>query len=322
MAPPKLPAETLSDPKATPQARALFHSLVSMYGKQTGSGCYSMKDAAYIFTKSGAAPMLVGGDLMDYSPSRIAHGAHPEGTVQKLIADANKGYDITLSWHWNAPMHLIDKSYTSKDGKLVVSHWWSGFYTYATTFNVQQALANHNSPEYKALLQNIGAIAMQLKKFQADHIPILWRPLHEAEGGWFWWGAHGPDAFKQLWHLLYNRLTNYYGIHNLIWVYTSGGNMDWYPGNKYVDIVGVDAYPKSQDDPLTSLYQQMMHEFNGHKLLVISEFGGVPNIPLMRSYGEYWDYFVSWGGTTESATDKALKHTYTSKYVKDHPALD
>ncbi len=315
VAPPKparRPPARLSDGHASAAARALFAKLRGLYGKKTGSGCYSTADAAYIYSQTGKYPMIMGGDLMDYSPSRIAHGANPTGTIQRLIADARKGYILTISWHWNAPMHLINKTYVDKTGKSIKAPWWSGFYTYATTFNLAKALANRNSPEYKALISNIDAIAVQLEKLQRAGVPVLWRPLHEAEGGWFWWGASGPDAFRQLWHILYHRLTVVHKLHNLIWVYTSGGDMHWYPGDKYVDIVGIDAYPKSPLDPLSSQYEQMRAEFSGRKLLAITEFGGVPDVQLMQQYGEFWDYFVSWNGTVKSAPTGLMKTTYTS----------
>ncbi len=315
---PHKPPLKLSDPNADAAARMLFKKLWIIYGKQTASGCYSGKDAAFIHSQTGRLPFIRGEDFMDYSPSRIAHHANPAGTVQRMIATARNGYILTISWHWNAPMHLINGTYKNSAGKLIHAPWWSGFYTYATTYNLADALAHPKSPEYRTLISNLDAIAIQLKKLQTAGIPVLWRPLHEAEGGWFWWGAHGPEAFKKLWKLMYNRYTKIDHLHNLIWVYTSGGNMAWYPGDKYVDIVGVDAYPASQSDPLTGLYQKMQTLFDGRKLLAITEIGGVPDITLMHSFGEYWDYFVSWNGTSEKATTSQMRKTYNSSLVVDH----
>lgn len=86
----------------------------------------------------------------------------------------------------------------------------------------------------------------ELQKFADARIPVLWRPLHEPPGNWFWWHDGGPDQFKKLWIHMYDYLVNTRNLHNLIWVYSSsdGGtsNAAWYPGNKYVDIVGVDGY--------------------------------------------------------------------------------
>ena len=98
---------------------------------------------------------------------------------------------------------------------------------------MQKALADPNSADYKLLLRDMDAIAVQLQKFSDAGVPVLWRPLHEAEGGWFWWGAKGPEPFKKLWRLMYDRFTNVHHLHNLIWVDCSGTNPDWYPGDAY-----------------------------------------------------------------------------------------
>lgn len=95
---------------------------------------------------------------------------------------------------------------------------------------------------YDLLMADIDAIAEQLLILKEAKVPVLFRPLHEASGGWFWWGASGPEAYKELYRLLYDRLTNEYGLDNLIWVW-NGQDAEWYPGDEYVDIIGEDIYP-------------------------------------------------------------------------------
>jgi len=158
------------------------------------------------------------------------------------------------------------------------------------------ALANTNSVEYSLLLRDMDAIAAQLKKVASNNIPVLWRPLHEASGGWFWWGAKGATPFKALWRLLYNRLTTYHNLHNLIWA-ISNEDPNWYPGNDVVDIVGVDAYPSDIGDALSPNWMALRAQFNGVKLLALTEFGGVPDIERMQVFGVYWAYFACWEGS-------------------------
>ena len=117
----------------------------------------------------------------------------------------------------------------------------------ATTFNLPAALDNPDGSDYQLLLRDIDAIAVQLQKYEDAGVPVIWRPLHEAaRASWFWWGAHGPENFKELWHVMHDRLTNHHGLHNLIWEFTSigvnGDEDDWYPGDDEVDIVGLDIY--------------------------------------------------------------------------------
>lgn len=119
--------------------------------------------------------------------------------------------------------------------------WWSGFYTRATDFSVSAALADTTNANYTLILRDIDAIAVQLKRFEDAGVPILFRPLHEAEGGWFWWGAEGPEPAKALWDLLYDRVTNHHGINNILWVWNSLAE-DWYPGSDTSDILSTDVY--------------------------------------------------------------------------------
>jgi mannan endo-1,4-beta-mannosidase len=223
---------------------------------------------------------------MDYSPSRIAYGANPGNYTESIIALERAGHVLSMCWHWNAPTNLINTS---------GHEWWRGFYTHATTFDVAAALANTNSVEYALILRDIDAIAVQLRKFSSNNIPVLWRPLHESEGGWFWWGAKGPEPFKALWRLLFARLTDYHSLHNLIWVLTSS-DPAWYPGNDVVDIVGVDAYPSDRSDALSPAWEALKSRFDGVKLLALTEFGGVPDIERMHRFGVWWAYFSPWTG--------------------------
>jgi mannan endo-1,4-beta-mannosidase len=249
---------------------------------------------------------MVEGDLIDYSPSRVQYGGQPINYTEGYIALQNAGHVLGLCWHWNAPTNLVNA------GDWL---WWRGFYTQGTTFDVAAALANTNSIEYALLLRDIDAIAVQLKKISSNNIPVLWRPLHEASGGWFWWGAKGSGPFKQLWRLLFNRLTTHHNLHNLIWVLTNE-DPNWYPGNDVVDIVGLDAYPSDPTDALSTNWENLKSQFDGIKLLTLSEFGGVPDVERMHIFGVWWSYFSPWGGSfIEGAPTNTLMRIYQSPEV-------
>ncbi len=305
---PPLPVNTPPvDPDATPEARALLRSLEESYGKSTAMGVYADADAAYALQITGLRPAIMGGDLMRLSPEFLAHEPLWQDDVARLLAAAQAGYVVTLSWHWAPPMGGFD---TPK------SPWWRSFYTDGTTFDASRAV-NPSTPEHAAALADIDAIAVQLRRLQAAGVPVLFRPLHEAQGGWFWWGAKGPAVYKQLWAMLYDRLTRTDGLHNLVWVYTSAEDPAWYPGDDRVDVVGIDAYPKDLHENESNLWDALLGQHNGRKPLAISEFGGVPDIPRMERFGEPWLYAVSWSaelGPRKNAPDE-LKRIYTSPGV-------
>jgi hypothetical protein len=281
------PPKTLTDPNATSEAKSLMSFLVDYYGQQVLSGQQDMTEINYIYSVTGKKPAIGVLDLIEYSPSRIAHGSNPTGTVESYINWANSGGGIlSSSWHWNAPTDLIDEP--NKE-------WWRGFYTYATTFDIQAVLADPCGTRYQLLISDMDAIAVQLKKFQDANMPLLWRPLHEASGGWFWWGAKGPGPFIELWRLMHDRYVNYHHLHNLIWVYTVG-DPAWYPGDDYVDIVGMDIYPPDPNTSMVGFWQDTQSYFEGVKLVTLSECGILPDPNKIRADKVWWSWFSVWTG--------------------------
>jgi mannan endo-1,4-beta-mannosidase len=311
--PPLKPTTRLSDPNASASTRALTQDLIDRYGEGTLTGVYNPKDAAKVYEITGKHPAVFGGDFMEYSPSRVEHGAKPGRHSEEMIEQHQAGHIITMSWHWNAPAGLIDKKEKDQRGREVDKSWYKGFNSNATTFDIAAALADKESAEYRLVLRDIDVIAGELGKFAAADVPILWRPLHEAEGKWFWWGAKGAAPCIELWRLLHDRLTNHHNLHDLIWVWTSGGDMSWYPGDEYVDIIGVDSYPDSINDPLSEIWEKLNRNFAGQKLVALSEIGEVPDIQRMRRFGVHWSYFAMWHGYLSRGGDEYVKRVYTGE---------
>ncbi|WP_428304911.1 glycosyl hydrolase [Lacipirellula sp.] len=303
----------LVDEQANARTKFLMNYLTDIYGEKTLSGQQhevsqnlSFPGQSYLNKSVGLVPAIRGSDFIEYSPSRRQFGSNPRNETEQTIAWAQQtGGVVSMMWHWNAPANLINQS----GGK----EWWRGFYSDATTFNLPGALANPAGNDYQLLLRDIDAIAVELQKFEDAGVPVVWRPLHEAQGGWFWWGAHGPDTFKQLWNLTYDRLTEYHGLHNLIWEFTSssaeGNFRDWYPGDNVVDMIGLDIYT----DPSASMSGQwydMVEEYDGRKMIALSETGTLPNPDVMDQWGIDWSYFSPWSGSFVNAfTSQQLQAT-------------
>lgn len=312
----KQPPITLTNSKATPATKRLYQRLIQDYGKTMWSGQYDEKECEYVKEKTGKRPAILGGDFMDYSGSRLSHGSNPAGTTERLIDAARKGQILTLSWHWNAPIDLIDKKYKNEKGEEVDGSWYRGFYTNATTFDLAEALKNPKGEAYRLIIADIDRIAIELKKLAKEDVPVLWRPLHEAEGGWFWWGAKGPKPCIELWKILRDRLEKHHQINNLIWVWNSP-KPEWYPGDALVDVVSTDNYPSDRSDPISGTWEAMLQQYGGRKPLALAEFSGAPDVERMFQFGVRWSYFVSWTGDVgPRKTDPAvLLRTYRSPKV-------
>ena len=297
----------LTDSQANQHTQVLMNYLSSQYGSKTLSGQQheSNKNLAfpvqsYLNKSGGMIPAIRASDFIAYSPSRIQHGDNPRNESEESIAWAQQtGGVVTMSWHWNAPADLVNDQCGQSCGPDDYP-WWRGFYTQGTTFDLPGALANPSGSDYQLLLRDVDAIAGELQKFEDTGVPIIWRPLHEAQGAWFWWGATGPEVFKELWNLTYDRMTNVHGLHNLIWEFTSspaeGDFLDWYPGDDVVDMVGLDIYT----DPSSSMsgqWHDTLEQFNERKMIALSETGTLPIPELMDQWGIDWSYFSPWNGT-------------------------
>jgi mannan endo-1,4-beta-mannosidase len=288
------PEATLCDPQSTSAARALMAYLVEQYGEHTLSGTIEGPDVDYVREVTGQSPAIIASDMLDITTAPIRYDGVVPGQTEQMIERARQGHILSYCWHWRSPSGLLDKTIVHPDGSKEEARWYMGFYTRATTFDLEAALAHPEGTDYALLMTDIDMVAGELRKLASRGIPVLWRPLHEAEGGWFWWGAKGPKPFVQFWRLLYDRLTRVDGLHNLIWVYTGTANPDWYPGDDVVDIIGIDEYPTDVRDPLSATWDNIQARFSGRKLVALSEFGGAPDLVNARRLGVTWSYFASW----------------------------
>ncbi|HCX20656.1 MAG: beta-mannanase [Flammeovirgaceae bacterium] len=277
------------------ETETLFLFLRDYYGHRIISGQQASDggdlELDYIGDRTGYLPAIKGFDLIDYSPSRVANGTSSEQTDLAIEWwQEDKGI-VSLMWHWNAPKDLLNTD---------DAPWWSGFYSYATTFDPTIAMNDQNSEEYELLIRDIDVIAAELKKLQDAKVPVLWRPLHEAEGTWFWWGSKGPEVCVWLWKLMYDRLTEEHGLNNLIWVWTGTNSehaLDWYPGDQFVDIIGADIYLENGNYATNfSMFDDMAGIHEGKKVITLSETGTIPDPSALDDQKARWSWFVVWSG--------------------------
>ena len=315
---------TLINPNADENTKALFRYLCDSYGKYTLSGqvCNDGLNGAEfkaIYEATGKYPAICGLDMMDYCPSRVAKGARSNAVDTALDFHAHGGI-VTFCWHWNAP----DKYMKLGDTPEGTPRWWGGFNTSNTDFDIAAVMGGRD-PEGKALMDaDIAEIAKQLNILRDAGVPVLWRPLHEASGGWFWWGAKGTDAYKQLWYYLYDQLTNVYGCSNLIWVW-NGQAADWYPGDDYVDIIGEDIYAGEHSyGAQNAKFSELLDYSSKNKIIALTENGTVFDIDNVVAANSRWMWFGTWcggfveqnGAYSETFTERSvIAKTYNSEHV-------
>ncbi len=306
----------LCNPNATKAAKSLYRYLMSIYGSYTLSGQHSTEGMASeefdsIEQKTGKTPALIEIDLLKTTTPFSEEYKNLDPYIDRATTFDKKGGIVALNWHWYAPKDYILNSSEQP--------WWKGFYTEATNINLEKIMNGEDEKGLALLDEDIDIIASALKKLQKKKIPVLFRPLHEASGGWFWWGACGPEPYKKLYIHLYDRLTNYHKINNLIWVW-NGESAEWYPGDEYVDIASTDIYADKHE------YTTQINKFlavgeasNGKKPIALAENGVQIDPELMERDNVYWLYFCTWGGeycTTEMYTsDDMFKKVFNSEQV-------
>ena len=150
-----------------------------------------------------------------------------------------------------------------------------------------------------------------MNSLQEADIPVLWRPIHEASGGWFWWGARGSKNYIELYKILYDRLVNYHKLNNLIWVWNAQ-DAKWYPGDEYVDVLSFDTYPgkriyKTFDNELAELQSAT----SVTKLYALSENGPLPDITKLAQQNGIWSWFCTWNSEFVIDSNDNFSEEYT-----------
>lgn len=288
---------TASRATRSPEAEKLLKYMRDNVGVKMLSGVsacinWNQNEALWVQKHTGKYPALNGFDFIHHVYSSPGGWIDYDNiTPAKSWAD-NKGV-VAAMWHWG--MRTNDNStFTCTPGTAPGE----------TSFSPND-IFYPESDGYKQMIHDIDQVAEWMKPLADLRIPILWRPLHEAQGNWneqyggtswykawFWWGIDGPEACAELWRVMYKRMVEYHGLDNLIWVYNTGDSMRWFPGDEYVDIVGYDFYNQSMDS-MKRIYDMMKRMFPT-KLLAVSEFGNMPKISEQWAEGMYWCYFMPW----------------------------
>lgn len=185
-----------------------------------------------------------------------------------------------------------------------------------TSFNAENVFIE-GTWEKNVFDKDLVRLADYLIKLQKAGIPVLWRPFHEASGGWFWWGAKGAETYKKLWTAMYDYLKERQ-VNNLIWVWTadSGGNdKEWYPGDAYVDIIGRDLYGKDKVNDVVDEFYNLASQYPD-KMIALTECGNMPSLSEMWNAGAKWAWFMTWYPSSLSDESDAQQHA-TINWWKD-----
>ena len=301
---------------ASKEAIELLNYLENTSGKQIISGQHTqtipMEEIAYIKDKTGKEPKLRGFELLSYSPNiNYDDASEPcltevyenRGTLEEALKWGMESDGIvTFSFHWFSPLGGRDKA----------------FYSEHTDFDPEKVLIE-GTDERKAFYSDLDKIAKLIKPFKDKHIPVLWRPFHESDGKWFWWGRKGPKVACELYKLVYHLFVDEYHLDNLLWVWNCRLK-EGYPGDEYVDIISVDIYlEKYAKTDYKKEYEELIKATTSNKVAALAEIGYLPDIEMLSTSKVPFAYFMTWSKEfiigEQYNTVENLKTVYNSPYV-------
>ncbi len=294
-------------PNASPEARALLQFLYSISGKHMLTGQHNYPNTRdhntqFVTSYLGKTPVVFSTDWGHAKAGDTdSYLARPD-IVQECIRQHQRGALVTICWHAVPPTadepitfrQLPDsepKALKSVQGKLLDAQF--------------KDVLTPGTALYQHWCEQVDAVAVYLKQLQDAHVPILWRPYHEMNGDWFWWGGRGADT-AALYRQIFDRLVNHHHLNNLIWVWSmdrvSKPGMEhekFFPGIEYVDVLGLDVYGSD----FAQSYYESLEKLSQGKPLALAEVGSPPSLEILAKQPK-WTYYVIWAGMARNTTKK------------------
>jgi mannan endo-1,4-beta-mannosidase len=304
-----------ANPRASAKARAVlnyFHELSARReGRRILSGQFSdfghganLRIMERIHGKTGHWPALIGVDYADFGKDGVTCKT-PNGVA---IEYWKQGGLVTVMVHMYNPANpkgggLRDQGVNLGD------------------------LLKPGTDTHTRWMRELDLIAEGLQELKSAGVVALWRPFHEMNGGWFWWGAKDPDTFIKVWRHMFDYFSKHKNLDNLLWVYGPNHGQNtakYYAGNAWVDIVGLDAYTDFVDRQHIKGYDEVAAL---PKPFGFTEYGphGAQNPPGDYDYRRFIEgigkafpktcFFMSWNAKWSLATNQNTKELLSHPIV-------
>jgi mannan endo-1,4-beta-mannosidase len=326
------------NPGLTPEARRVVEYLHSVEGRgivagmqRTGGG---QGPFPAVLHKTGREPALYGQDIAGFHPkgSDTYHQVLKGVVAQCVYWWQDKGGIVQLLFHWGNPMHPNGTA-------------WKGRPEGSQAPDIGR-MVTPGTEEYEAFHKSLSYTANYLQQLADARVPVLFSPLHEIDGGWFWWtDVEKPENTAALYRQVHDYLVKQRGLNNVIWVYHAAhscnrmqGQRGWqagraspeqfeeeiafrrryYPGDQYVDVVSLSAYGNPQlgwnrgwEDARQSAYR-LMRGIAPNKPLAINEEREPLHPLIARQEGVNWLWARAW---YSSGPTDWLRYTFNHEHT-------
>jgi mannan endo-1,4-beta-mannosidase len=301
------------NPNASREARMLLKYLYSIEGKYTLSGMHNVLgkmseyyDSVYLIT--GKHPAIWGGDF------GFADSTHDIDNIKYrplLVPEIEKQYHagaiIVMTYHQANPIIGEPCNFIGGVQSKLTDQQWKDLLTPGTII-------------YEAWRRQMDKLATVFLELRNNHIPIIFRPYHEANGSWFWWGGRpGDGGSSALYRQLFDYFTKKWKLTNILWAWTPDkpwpGISDFYPGSQYVDILGSDIYPMRDTNVIyRQQWYDTMKAIAAGKPLALTENSAVLADSILQH--QPWLWFMSWGNLLFYSNNmQAIRDLYANKKV-------
>ncbi len=311
------------DADATKETKALYHNLKKLskdhtlfghqHATQYGHGWTDEPGRSDVKSVTGSHPAVIGVDFSGFTAPSAEAVNKTKDDVRKTVIDTyNRGGVTTVAWHFPNPV--------SKGG----FYWVDSLSLPAVKYIIPGGEAHE---KYKEILRGIGEFANSVKGANGKLVPMIFRPYHEFDGAWFWWGKPHctKEEFVTLWRFTVSYLRDSMHVHNFIYAFSPDNRfiseeeyLDRYPGDEYVDLVGVDNYgDMGRDKYDLDLATKKLKIVSGYaikagKLAAFTETGleSIPNpnwwtgtlLKVMKEHSLELAYVLVWRNDIRSPT--------------------
>ncbi|MBC7912573.1 MAG: beta-mannosidase [Pyrinomonadaceae bacterium] len=261
----------LIDKDATRQTKTLYTNLNKLskdyilfghqHATEYGHGWTGDANRSDVKSVTGSNPAVIGVDFSGFYGRSDSSIAKEKASLKKNIeATYNRGGITTVSWHFSNPVTSTGFYWKDSVSAQAVKHIIPG--------------ASQNE-KYKNILRGIADFAKSVKGKNGKSVPMIFRPYHEFDGDWFWWGKSHctTEEFTTLWKFTVSFLRDSMDVHNFIYAFSPDCKftseeeyLERYPGNEWVDMVGVDNYADFGRDGIYDL------EAGIKKLKIVSDY--------------------------------------------------
>ncbi|BDZ48724.1 hypothetical protein GCM10025867_09650 [Frondihabitans sucicola] len=293
------------NPRATAEARALLRTLQGVSGHLTLSGQHNTPRELSHYSEqaeelTGRAPAVWGQDFGFSEDGDMDGVMYRQAVIDEAKRQHDSGSIITLMWHAVRPTEDEPVTFLGSicDGMLPEADW--------------RDLLTEGTETHSRWVRQVDVIAGFLGQLRDAGIPVLWRPYHEMNGSWFWWGGReGADGYAALYRQLYSRLVDHHDLDNLVWVWNTNAPRGdaaayagFYPGHDVVDVLAADVYA---NDYRQSHHDQLAQLAEGRPI-ALGEAGILPTPEILESQPE-WAWFMTWTDflTKENEADEVRR---------------